>query len=127
MYTSIKWSWQCISKNDTNPIVINIENNQNQELDTPNNPEVCIPIVLDTNIIHCGEELLYFMKHDSKYHPSNPYAEKMYLNKMSHEDMYSRVYGDSNCAIYACLITIKPLAYEAVKFEKPKTIELIFL
>ena len=67
------------------------------------------------------------MKHDSQDHPSIPYAEKMYLNKMSHEEMYSRVYGDSNCAIYASILTIKPLAYEVVKFEKPKNIELILL
>ena len=41
--------------------------------------------------------------------------------------MFSRVYGNENCAFYVSLLAIKQLAYEVVKFEKPKKIELILL
>ena len=116
-----------ITTKDTNPIFIDVENNQNQVLDTANNPKVHIPIDLNTNIIHSGEELLYFIKHDSQDHLNILYNETCYLNKMSQETMYARVYGDGNCAFYASLLAIKQLAYEVVKFEKQKKIELILL
>ena len=72
-----------ITTKDTNPIFIDVENNQNQVLDTANNPKVHIPIDLNTNIIHSGEELLYFIKHDSQDHPNILHIETFYLNKMS--------------------------------------------
>ena len=46
---------------------------------------------------------------------------------MIKEPMYPRVFSDGNCAIYACLLSIRKLADEVVKFEKLKKIDLILL
>lgn len=41
--------------------------------------------------------------------------------------MYPSVYGNRNCAIYDSLLSIKPLAYAVVEFEKQKNIKVILL
>ena len=105
---------------DTNSIVIEEEDNQNKQLDTSANPNIHILRDLDTIIIYSGEELLYFIKRDSQYHPLIPNKESVYLNSMIKEQMYPSIYGDGNCAIYASLLSIRQLAYEVVKFEKLK-------
>ena len=40
---------------------------------------------LDATIIHSGEELLYFMRHDSQDHLHIHYDETTYLNHISQE------------------------------------------
>ena len=46
---------------------------------------------------------------------------------MSYKWMYPSVYGNRNCAIYDSLLSIKPLAYAVVEFEKQKNIKVILL
>ena len=122
-FSSTKRSTRSQSNNatkGTNSIVIDKTDQQIAQLTTPTHSEVLVPKVLDTSIIHSPEELLYFMKHDSQSHPDLPDCELCFLKGLLQEEMYPYVFGDGNCAIYSILLTIKPLSYDVISFEKPK-------